>query len=311
METFYRRADRRHPGSADRVPRPALLAGLLLGLLPSVVAFGAEGVEQDPYQWSIAVAPSLFAPHMHELNDALQNSGVDALSNVGQTAGISTSVNLTGFQTILWGYGGRISLDYEFDEDLRGGLLFEVNDTYQRDTLPLTDTSTVSATCATCSNGFTTSTLYSVSEQINLPLVQLGASFQKVFHFDEEPDLRLYLGGWGLLGTLLDGTINGHVRNLNKNRDNQFLVVLRGQGWSAGVNGGLEYAVGRGVAVILESGYGWSVISNVEKWGVSFTSFQNSSPFRTASGKPIPLDFGGVFIRFGVRIAIHGTGEPD
>lgn len=298
-------------GSSVRRSRRALHAVLaaaagagLLSLPSAAQAYDVAGTgnqQSKTWQYSLSIGPSLFAPRMGSFNEhELASAGVDWAKYFSAATGNSVTARGGGFQKIGLGYGVQTSLQYEFDEELRGGLQIgflnaATSGSINFDTLVFSGTTFVGSS----------SSLYSVSERVSLPVLRIGLSLQKVFRFENEPRFHLYVGGWGNIGLLVGARINRTASDATTNTSSDFSITLRGQGWGAGGLGGLEYQLSRRSAVYAETGFDYFVIRNPEESGTAGGVALNAGPFTSTGGIPVrELDFSGVFLRIGVKAGL-------
>ena len=265
---------------------------------------------ENPFRFSISIAPAFGWPHFNKLNDALSFTGNEYTNFSLQDAAANTSMKASGFKSITMDYGGQIAVAHEFDEDMRAGLAFNTTVAYASESLKYT--MLPSAT-------YWTSTDFVVSQSITLPLFQVGIFLHRMFRFEEEPNLRLYMGGWGNYGTLVSATLKGKSYNstYSPRTEQRYTATLVGNSWGAGAVGGVEYAVASILTAFIESGWEYFIIDSVERSGTQTkvrivngtsstlnTYTSNNPKWANGDGKPIPLDFGGVFIRFGIRLGL-------
>lgn len=278
--------------------RPALL----LAVLGALLSAAARADYPDAWKWTLEVAPSSFAPRMHGMNNALTYEGLNVLDRGWHDAGSTLDAKVPmGFAKIEWGFGGQVSIGYEFNEDMRGGVLIGMSGVWKTDRhAMITNTATYQIAATVM---MTSSTSYSMEEKVSLPLLTLGVFLHKVFRYEEEPALRIYLGGWAAYGTLTGATISGSFTRIGSGDPRSFSTDLTGQGWGAGGVVGIEYAVSPVVAIFGESGYGWMYIPKVQYLG----NYGGAGPLTTSNNKPINLDYTGVSIRLGVKIALAGV----
>jgi hypothetical protein len=81
-----------------------------------------------------------------------------------------------------------------------------------------------------------------------------------------------------------------------------FSTDLTAEGWSAGGVGGVEYAVAPTVCIFGETGFNWCVIPKVQYLG----NQGGAGRLATSQNKALTLDYSGIFIRAGVKIALAG-----
>ncbi len=281
----------------------ALLAVAALGMAAGAVAEDAP----QPWRWSTSAGPSLFAPRFHGLNNALMFDGVDYLNKAWAMSG-AKPINAVGFQPFDWAYGGTLELGYQLNDDLRGGLRISIEDAPQSDTLTFSDVSPVTGTYF-----FGSSTSYTMSEKFNLPAVSIGVFLHKVFTFEEEPDLHLYLGGSGFVTTMVGAALRGQITFIPGGQPNgkrdvtkiPYDASLRGRGWGGGGTVGAEYLTSAWMAVFLEGGFDWLIIENIEKSGSIGGTAISTGRLITKAGNPILFDFSAAYLRLGIRVGIN------
>jgi len=265
-----------------------------------VSAANRAGAEYpDAWRWTLSVGPSAFAPRMHNLDRAMTTGGIVVLDRDWREAGAGGGDRVTtGFAKVEWGFGGQVTIGYEFNEDMRGGVMVGVDNIYKKDSNPaITATSTYMATATVM---ITTSTTYSVSARTSLPLVSIGVFLHKVFRYDEEPALRTYIGGWGAYGALTGASIATRFQIAGATTSRAFTTSLTAQGWAAGGLGGIEYMISPTVALFGESGFTYCVIPNIQWLGRT----GGGGRLTDSNGRPIELDFSGFYIRIGVKLAL-------
>lgn len=315
MATSCPRAERLVRPAADGASRSGSALAAALTLLLCGAPAGVQAFDDAiAGRWTISLAPSVFAPRMNGLNNALATDGVNLIQAGAANVGLTRQI--TGYRPLQWGYGGQIDLQYQMNDDIRGGLRFGLADTLTSDRLAISQDTNFTASCTGCPVPPAIRNFYDVSEKMNLPLVMIGLSIQKVFLFEEEPNLSLYLGGSGMYTTLMGAAIHGVARHFNfgnpdpPDDESPYKGYLTGQGWGFGGTAGGEYILTGPLSLFLESGFDLLHVPNVQaSLRVGPVSTQpgtgsTSSTFgrlKTVLGKPIELDFSGVFIRLGVR----------
>ncbi|MEK7476785.1 MAG: hypothetical protein AAB152_14280 [Candidatus Coatesbacteria bacterium] len=280
-----------------------------LVLTAALAALAAPGAVRaawpDAWHWTLEAAPSVFSPRMHGMDNALAYEGLNVLDRAWRDSGASAGAKVpTDFAKIEWGFGGQISVAYEFNEDLRGGVFLGMNGVWKQDyRIGVVDTSTaIFQITATVTGTVTSSTTYRVDEKVSLPLLTIGVFLHKVFRYEEEPNLRTYLGGWGAYGSLIGATISGSFTRAGTDPPVSFSTDLTAKGWSAGGMAGVEYAVARTVSIFGETGYNWCIIPKVQWLG----NQGGAGRLATSANKPISLDYTGIYIRAGVKVALAG-----
>ena len=152
----------------------------------------------------------------------------------------------------------------------------------------------------------------------------MGVFIHRVFRFEEEPRLKLYMGGWGNYGTLVSASLKGrsHNSSIYPYDEYRYDASLIGNSWGAGVVGGIEYTIASILTAYIETGLDYFIIKSSERTGTIDTYFvhndssgnqvadfvssdyTNKQKWSDGRNIPIPLDFGGVFIRFGIRTGL-------
>ena len=279
--------------------RALTLAACLAWALGPAAPAGA--VYPDAWQWTLEAAPSVFSPRMHGMDNALVYEGINVLDLAWRSLPAAANTGIShGYSKIEWGYGGQIGIAHEFNEDLRGGLFLGLTGVWKSEPRQgLTDSSswTISG------SAFTSSTTYRMDVSIALPLVTIGVYLHKVFRYEEEPNLRTYIGGWGAYGSLVGGDITAKFTRAGSNSPVSFSADLTAQGYNAGGLAGIEYAVARTVAIYGETGFQWCIIPKVQ-W---LNSQLGSGRLGNSTSKPLNLDYSGFFIRAGVKVALGGS----
>jgi len=309
------------------VAGPVIVAAFL-GLLLAPSAWGYMPLDQpvtpdndNPFRYSLALAPHFGWPHMNKLNDSLSFSGNEFTNKVYSYANKDGVRQVSGFKNISMDYGGQIVIAHEFEDDIRAGIVFATTVASVNETLKLT--SALSATNGTPS-GYWSSTDYSVSQSMSLPLFQIGVFWQRLFRFDEEPNMKLYMGGWGNFGTLFSASLKGKasITNILPTTDYAYDASLPGISGGGGGGGGVEYTFADHFSAYLETGWDYFIIHNIDRSGtvkeeyhytdstgaevsrIVSTSNSNLQQWKDGNDNSIPLDYGGVFIRFGIRMGL-------
>ncbi len=284
--------------SASRLASSLLPLAMLALAANGALAADPYDSSENPFRYSMSIAPSIMWPRLNELNDSLAYSGNQFTNGAMRAAGANPAGKAAGFREIRFGWGGHIELAREFDEDFRAGILanisfFSTNETINISPLP---TATYYST-----------TEYKVSQSIGIPLLQGGIFFQRMFRFEEEPNLNLYAGGWGTYGLLVAAGIRGFVTNLTNFPDDKlkYKSELGGSGWGAGGVAGAEYLVLPWLALYLETGYEYFIIKTLEVHGDVMGDVWNLSTLKNGNAKDIPLDYSGIFLRLGLRSGIR------
>ena len=284
----------------------------------------SQSSDENPFKYSISIAPSFAWPHFNKLNDSLSFAGNEFTNLAYHFAEEDSHQNYTkaaGFKNISMDYGGQVAFSHEFDEDMRAGVVFGATFVSMDEKLTLKPQP--SATNGNAS-GYWSSTDYSVSQSLSLPLFQVGVFVHRIFRFEEEPRLRLYMGGWGNFGSLIGASLSGKAYNADiyPVTEHRYNADLAGNSWGAGAVGGIEYNMTQLLTAYLETGWEYFIIHNVDRTGHIKSVFlqrdANGNEFSTTvsdkytnipewkdgNDKSIPLDYGGVFIRFGIRMGL-------
>lgn len=247
----------------------------------------AAGAQAGPAaaRWSLTVAPSLTAPRMAHLNDALMTEGLQPMQ------ALMGSPPAVGFARARWGFGGDLALAYDFDEEMRGALQVGLIDVRTSDHNDLVSQ---------------TGTRFEVSERVSLPAARFSAHIQHVFRFEDNPDFRLHIGGWASIGTLVGATLSGHLTWTATGSTTDYNTSLSGLGWGGGALLGAEWSVAPLAGLFLEAGFDVFRIAVVDArtsyTGPTGTTFRSSVRLlKNGNGRNIDLDYSGVFLRLGVR----------
>ena len=288
------------------------LSRVLVSAAVMALAMGAGNASADDYgddyqdprwRYSISLAPSFSAPRLNELDKALSFTGISAISSAFRQAGASQTAEVSGFQRTDYGYGTQIAFTYEFDSELRGGVQVGMQYAGTASTVRLAET--VSSTYYT----ILSSTEYSVSQSIDLPVLTIGVFVHRVFHLEQEPKLNLYLGGWGVYGALVAARLEGEIKNMSTDPVDKtpYSIELSGDGWGAGGLGGVEYAWLSWLKIYAETGFEYFCMKSIEQSGSINRYAINAVPFTNGDGEAIPLDFSGIFVRIGAKFALGGS----
>ena len=277
--------------------------------------------DENPLNYSISVAPTFGWPHFNKFNDSLSFAGNEFTNQAYHYAGSESYEKAAGFKNISMDYGAQITIAHEFDDEMRAGIVFATTLASVDEKLILTPPAT--STNGTASGKWTT-TDYSVSQTITLPLFQVGVFVHRMFRFEEEPRMKLYIGGWGNFGTLVSASIKGKAYNADiyPVTEHRYEANLTGNSWGAGAVGGVEYSITTLLSAYLETGWEYFIINNVDRTGniksvfrhldasgnevedLVSDKYSNLPQWKDGNDKSIPLDYGGVFIRFGIRMGL-------
>lgn len=146
-ERFVRPAAAPRPGRARSGGGRKALPALALAL--ALLASGATASEDEiAGRWTISLAPSVFAPRMNGLNNALASDGINVIQAGVSILGLTREV--TGFKPIQWGFGGQLEMHYQINDDIRGGLRFGAVDVRTSDRLPVVQVTSFSGSCTGC-----------------------------------------------------------------------------------------------------------------------------------------------------------------
>lgn len=281
-----------------RLIRGVLTAALCGALFLTVNPSPAAG-QNGPWRYTFTFAPSFLAPRLDAFNAALATEGLNLIDaayivsaqRIGEPAPTSFGYR---FPQIRYAYGASAGILYDLNEELRGGLSINV------------DAGTSDATVAMSHSG----TNYLVSQKTSLPLVSISVSLHKVFRFEEDPRLQLYLGGWGSLGNLfghMEGSVQPLDAGLNPVDSVSYSANLDAMGWGAGGVAGVEFKLKPRYMLFAEGGFGYFLLENVDLRSdmvIPGYALENTVPLENSAGRPIDLDFTGVFLRLGVRAAL-------
>lgn len=255
--------------------------------------------QAETWRYTFSFAPSFLAPRLDAFNAALATEGLNLIDAAyiysSQRIGEPAPTNFGySFPQIRYAYGASAGILYELNEDLRGGISINV------------DAGSADATVAMSHSG----TNYLVSQRTSLPLVSLSVSLHKMFRFEDDPRLQLYLGGWGSLGNLfgkLDGTVQPLDTNLNPVDTVSYSANLDAMGWGAGGVAGVEFKLKPSYMLFAEGGFGYFLLENVDLRSdmvIPGYALENTVPLENSAGRAIDLDFTGVFLRLGIRAAL-------
>ena len=288
---------------SNRFPACAAVLALAVGAGVALADDYDDDGADPKWRYSVSAAPSFSAPRLNELDKAMSFTGISAINSTASQAGVSQTTEIAGFQRTDYGYGAQLAFAYEFDEELRGGVQMGMQYAGAASTVRLVET--VSSTYYT----ILSSTEYSVSQTIDLPLLTIGVFIQRVFRLEQEPRLNLYMGGWGVYGALVAARLEGEVKDFSSDpaRKTPYSIELAGDGWGAGGLGGVEYAWLSWLKVYAETGFEYFYMNSVEQSGSIDGYAIRAAPFTDARGEAIPLNFSGVFLRFGAKFALGGS----
>lgn len=269
---------------------------------------------EAPFKFSVSLAPSVLWPRLTNLNHSLAFSGNAVEDQAYHAAGAPSASHAAGYKTVSMCLGGVLTFTHEFDEDFRAGIQTEFMYLSTKEDLKLTPST--GGTIWSATNYFT-------SQQMTLPVLKLAVFFQRVFRFEEEPNLRLYMGGWGEYGMLFFATMEGKTYDADAFpvTEYRYKADLSGGGWGAGLLGGVEYTMTSFLVAYLETGWDWFIINRIarsgtiDRWwhysdadGEHFshmgTDYYNNPSLQDGNDKKIDLDLSGVFIRGGLKLGL-------
>jgi hypothetical protein len=283
----------------------AVLAMLLAGIAGAAPYGDTRGAETGDWTWSIAAAPGVFSPRMHAFDGALHSTGIgllnsayaEAISNQASGYTVLAGPYAEGFAKTGYGFSGQGELQYEFDEDLRGGIQLGVAGLDGSGNAPLHARSHSGTTYR--DDDFIT------TYKISIPIIKVGISLQKVFRYEEMPRLNLYIGGWGGYTIMMNARFSGTVRPTGTDRVTSCSADLNGSTWHAGGLGGIEYQVARWGKFYAETGFEQNRFDSVEQSNaaVSLTA-QPAGSMYNGKGGVIPIDLSGIFIRAGFKTGL-------
>lgn len=280
-----------------------LLRGFLSAALLGLAVPGRALEDAVVGEWTVLISPSAFAPRLHGFDSALQYNGFEPLDRLFESVSGTRGDPARGIGRVYWGFGSRIGVGYQFNEDIRAGVLTGVDAVVQRGSLSGLDRQ---AAISPGSTTFVSSGTWDVSERFALPVGKLGVFLHKVFTFEEEPDLRLFLGGFGELGTLIGARFNAtavrtDIQPIPDSNRHPISADLDGQGWGGGGSLGLELIVASHTSLLAEAGYEYFLIPRVQ-----YTSDAGfSAILQDGLGRDLPLDFSGWYLKLGT---IHRFG---
>lgn len=277
--------------------------------------------DEAPFKYSISIAPTFAWPHFNKLNDSLSFSGNEFTNSAYHYAGARSQESAAGFKNISMDYGLQIAIGHEFDEEMRGGLVFGFTMVSTKDELVLSPAPSATNGSPT---GYWSTTDYNVSQSLTLPLFQAGIFIHRVFRFEDTPRMNLYMGGWGNFGTLVSASLKGEAYNADiyPVTVQEYEASLTGNSWGAGLVGGMEYTITSFLTGYLEAGWDYFIINSMDRSGTidsyylqrdasgnetsthTGQSYTNIPQWKDGNDNSIPLDYGGVFIRFGIRMGL-------
>lgn len=289
----------------------------------AVLAFSSPGLtapvhDAETWRYTASLGASLLGPRMGNFNQTIgeEGKGFQIINEAAEEAGAQSSFTLGQFRPIRLAWGGQLTLLYEFNEELRGGLLAGADPfafTPSKSTATLTDTITTTY--------YSASTLYQGSLHAEVQVYHVGAAFQKMFRFEEAPSLRLYLGGWAQYG-LLFGRVNGKVLQLQPGtratlQEVTYKSPLDSRGWGAGGTAGVEYVISPGLELFGESGYQTMVFRDVQERNSTYGNVlaatkvvNNARRLEDSYGRPVTIDLSGLYVRIGIRGSLKWP-SPD
>ena len=193
---------------------------------------------------------------------------------------------VAGFPKTGLGFDMQLGMQYEFNEDLRGGINLGFDDLYSSGKVYLGD-------------------VYEAGYAMNLPLLKLGLGVQKVFHYDDMPRMNLYIGGWGNFDLLVGARFSGSVKFTGSETGVACGADLDGSGWDAGGLGGIEYMVSKYGKIYAEAGVSRCELGPIQQSNGTIGGHHvNAGGFLAGTGDPIGFDMSGIFIRIGLKTAL-------
>ncbi len=267
------------------------LAAALLGSVPARAL--DEGT--PPGEWTVLLAPSGFAPRLHGLDSALQYNGIGVIESWLDEVTGDRGDEPRGIGRIYWGFGGRVAVGYQINEDIRAGVLAAFDGVWQSGSRP--DLERFEA-IAPGSTTYLHSGTWTVTEKLTLPVGKIGVFLHKVFTFEEEPDLRLFLGGFGELGTLIGGRLKMDVIRTDTDpvQHSPATLDVTGQGYGGGGTVGLELALAAHTSLLAEAGY---EAFRIPRPQVEGTLVGYTTNLQDGGGRDISLDFSGWYLKIG------------
>jgi hypothetical protein len=263
----------------------------------------AADYSTESWRYCLTLGPSLLDPRLNGLNNALNVDGLDIIEQAYKVAGAQPSSAPAGFPPIGFAPGGQIGVLYEMDEDMRIGLALDFAEARGSGSIGITD----NLVNTSGSTSFTpSSTEYTISETTSLPLWQLVLSVQRVFRFEEEPRINIYLGGWGAFGTF-NGKVSGTVTKWKGASGGEYhgrydySAAVDGNGWGAGGLLGAEYLFGPRIKFYGESGFQYFMVEDVRRSGTAGGRVITNSRLFNMRGRTVGVDMSGVFLRIGMR----------
>ena len=273
---------------------------LSLAFLPALAY--AES-QPEGWRYCLTAGPSLLSPRLNGLNNALNVDGLDIIGQAYKAAGAQPSSSPAGFPPLGFAPGIQIGVLYEMDEDIRLGLALDFTEARGSGSIGITD----SLFNFSGSTSFIpSSTAYTISETTVIPLWQIVLSFQRVFRFEEEPRINVYLGGWGSFGTF-SGRVSGTVTKWKAAADGSYwgkydyAATVDGTGWGAGGLLGGEYLIGTSLKFFGESGFQYFLVEDVRRSGTAGGQVISNSRLFNLKGKTVNVDMSGIFLRAGIR----------
>ena len=295
---------------SKRIPSraPAAVSGLVftigLACMPALLAAPSlADYTTDSWRYCLTVGPSLLYPRLNGLNNALNVDGLDVIGQAYQASGAQPGSSPTGFPPLGFAPGAQLGLLYEMDEDMRIGLAVDFAQAGGTGSIGITD-NLINYTGST--SFIPSSTEYTISETTSIPLWQVVVSFQRVFRFEEEPRIDVYLGGWGSFGTF-NGRVSGTVTKWKTVAGREYwgkydyTAAVTGTGWGAGGLLGAEYLFAERLKFFGESGFQYFLVEDVRRSGTAAGQVVTNSKLFNLKRKTVEVDMSGIFLRAGIR----------
>lgn len=281
--------------------RSGLAAAVAALGLAAAAAFALE--DATPGEWTVMITPSAFAPRLHGLDSALQYNGVGPVDARLSSASGTLGALPRGIGRVYWGFGGKLGIGYQFNEDIRAGIMTGVSAVFQHGKRQDLDRYIAMPTGST---PFVPNGTWEVTEKFTLPVGTLGVFLHKIFTFEEEPDLRLFVGGFGEMGTLMGArlrteSVRTDIQPIPDSNRFPLSLDLTGQGWGGGGSVGLELLVAEHTGLLAEAGYEYFFVPRVEY--THETGY--SAILQDGLGHDLKLDFSGWYLKLGT---IHRFG---
>lgn len=271
-----------------------------LRLAAAACLLAAPGLALDEApigEWTVMITPSAFAPRLHGLDNALQYYGVAPMDALLTGASGDRGEPVRGIGRVYWGVGGKVGIGYQINEDIRAGVMAGVSAVLQHGRRIDLDRAIAIAPGSTT---YVANGTWDVTEKFTLPVGVLGVFMHKIFTFEEEPDLRLFIGGFGQMGTLMGArlrmeAVRTDIQPIPDANHHPLSLDLTGQGWGGGGSFGLELVVAEHTALLAEAGYDFMRIPRVQM--TAETGY--SGVLQDGLGRDLQFDFSGWYLKLG------------